>query len=76
MSGPYRDSSESLLLPQAGTAAGGRKRYACKTALLYFLFILLTNQELCGILATIVEQSRNGRKGKQSENESKHEKKL
>ena len=32
MSGPYRDSSESLLLPQAGTAAGGRKRYACKSA--------------------------------------------
>ncbi|HRN02529.1 MAG TPA: hypothetical protein PLD42_08180, partial [Gemmiger formicilis] len=39
-----------------------------------FLFMLLTNQELCGILATIVEQSCNGRKGKQSENESKHEK--
>ena len=36
MSGPYRDSSESLLLPQAGTAAGGRKRYACKSTLLYF----------------------------------------
>ena len=33
MSGPYRDSSESLLLPQAGTAAGRRKRYACKSAL-------------------------------------------
>ena len=39
-----------------------------------FLFMLLTNQELCGILATIVEQSCNNRKGKQSENESKHEK--
>lgn len=36
MSGPYRDSSESLLLPQAGTAAGGRKRYACKSAQFYF----------------------------------------
>ena len=36
MSGPYRDSSESLLLPQAGTAAGGRKRYACKSAQRYF----------------------------------------
>ena len=74
MSGLYRDSSESLLLPQAGTAAGRRKRYACKSAQLYFLFMLLTNQELCSILATIVEQSCNGRKGKQSENESKHEK--
>ena len=39
-----------------------------------FLFMLLTNQELCSILATIVDQSCNGRKGKQSENESKHEK--
>lgn len=36
MSGPYKDSSESLLLPQAGTAAGGRKQYACKSAQLYF----------------------------------------
>ena len=36
MSGPYRDFSESLLLPQAGTAAGGRKRYACKSAQFYF----------------------------------------
>ena len=36
MSGPYRDSSESLLLPQADTAAGGRTRYACKSAQLYF----------------------------------------
>lgn len=36
MSGPYRDSSESLLLPQVGTAAGERKRYACKSAQLYF----------------------------------------
>ena len=36
MPGPYRDSPESLLLPQAGAAAGGRKRYACKSARLYF----------------------------------------
>lgn len=36
MSGPYRDSSESLLVLQAGTATGGRKRYACKSAQLYF----------------------------------------
>ena len=36
MSGPYRDFSESLLLPQEGTAAGERKRYACKSARLYF----------------------------------------
>lgn len=36
MSDPYRDSSESLLLLQAGTAAGGRKRYDCKSVRLYF----------------------------------------
>lgn len=36
MTGPYRDSSEGLLLLQAGTAAGGRKRYACKSVRLYF----------------------------------------
>ncbi|MBS4905972.1 MAG: hypothetical protein KH014_12605 [Subdoligranulum variabile] len=75
MSGPYRDSSESLLLPQAGTAAGEKAiRLQERLALHFYLLILLTNQELCGILATIVEQSCNSRKGKQSENESKHEK--
>ncbi|MDD6426632.1 MAG: hypothetical protein PUF73_03630, partial [Gemmiger formicilis] len=73
MAGPYRDSSESLLLPQAGTATGGNDTPA-RAPSFTFLFTLLTNQELCSILATIVEQSCNGEKGKQSENESKHEK--
>ena len=75
MSGPYRDYSESLLLPQAGTETGEKTiRLQERLALHFYLFILLTNQELCGILATIVEQSCNGRKGKQSENVSKDEK--
>lgn len=75
MSGPYRDSSESLLLPQADTATGGNDTPA-KAPSFTFLFILLTNQELCGILATIVEQSCNGRKGSKVKTKANTKKKL
>ena len=40
----YRDSSESLLLPQAGTAAGGGNDTPARAPSFTFLFMLLTNQ--------------------------------
>ncbi|MEE0098050.1 MAG: hypothetical protein UEM79_01760, partial [Gemmiger sp.] len=71
------DNTQSIICAFGLAAAAPRSPYRhlelCGIAFT-FLFMMLTNQELCSILATIVEQSCNGRKGKQSENESKHEK--